>query len=125
MSNEQRSRWFGVYEFRNAGAPRPLCFVKAVSAGEAFAKAVHGGGNICGTVHVHTVEVEDYSIPKPCPVKLWDGEAWQPAVDPWPPLTDGTTLHHLMHRLWTKAVGTVDYSKAEWKRLEAMIRNGG
>jgi hypothetical protein len=26
-----------------------------------------------------------------------------------------------LHRLWTKAVGTDDYDKEEWKRLEALI----
>ena len=27
----------------------------------------------------------------------------------------------LLHRLWTKAVGTPDYDKSEWKELEAQF----
>jgi len=27
----------------------------------------------------------------------------------------------IFHRLWTKAVGTHDYDKAEWKRLEKLV----
>ena len=27
----------------------------------------------------------------------------------------------ILHRLWSKAVGTADYDKAEWKQLEALI----
>lgn len=30
-------------------------------------------------------------------------------------------IHHLLHTLWTKAVGTADYDKSEWKRLSAFI----
>ncbi len=29
--------------------------------------------------------------------------------------------HNLLHRLWTKAVGTPDYDKSEWKDLEGAI----
>ena len=28
---------------------------------------------------------------------------------------------HLLHRLWTKAVGTEGYNKAEWKELERRL----
>ena len=28
---------------------------------------------------------------------------------------------NLLHRLWTKAVGTKDYDKSEWKELERRI----
>lgn len=28
-------------------------------------------------------------------------------------------MHELLHRLWSKAVGTPGYDKEEWKRLEA------
>jgi len=31
------------------------------------------------------------------------------------------STHYLMHKLWTKAVGTEDYDKAEWKELEKRI----
>jgi len=31
------------------------------------------------------------------------------------------TDYHLFHRLWTKAVGSPDYCKPEWKALEKMI----
>jgi hypothetical protein len=27
----------------------------------------------------------------------------------------------LLHRLWTKAVGTAGYDKREWKQLEALL----
>lgn len=30
-------------------------------------------------------------------------------------------MHELLHRLWTKAVGTEGYNKGEWERLEAML----
>ncbi len=29
--------------------------------------------------------------------------------------------HELLHRLWSKAVGTPLYVKAEWRRLEALL----
>ena len=29
--------------------------------------------------------------------------------------------HNALQRLWTKAVGTADYDKEEWKHLEATI----
>lgn len=31
------------------------------------------------------------------------------------------TRHELLHKLWTKAVGTDDYVKAEWKVLEKLL----
>lgn len=31
------------------------------------------------------------------------------------------TPFELLHRLWTKAVGTPDYNKEDWKRLEAFV----
>ncbi len=30
-------------------------------------------------------------------------------------------VDHLVLRLWTKAVGTPDYDKAEWQRLQAAV----
>ena len=33
------------------------------------------------------------------------------------------TIRELFHRLWTKAVGTTDYDKKEWQRLEEMLVN--
>lgn len=30
-------------------------------------------------------------------------------------------LHAILHLLWTKAVGTVDYNKKEWLELEAEL----
>lgn len=30
-------------------------------------------------------------------------------------------LHGLVHQLWSKAVGTSDYDKAEWKRMEELV----
>jgi hypothetical protein len=30
-------------------------------------------------------------------------------------------LHEVLHTLWTKAVGTVDYNKTEWLRLETLV----
>ncbi len=32
-------------------------------------------------------------------------------------------LHGLLHTLWSKSVGTPDYNKREWGRLEALIGN--
>ena len=29
--------------------------------------------------------------------------------------------HSLLHTLWTKAVGTKDYNKQEWKELESRL----
>lgn len=29
--------------------------------------------------------------------------------------------YHLLHRLWTKAVGTPGYDKREWKELEKLL----
>lgn len=34
------------------------------------------------------------------------------------------TDHELLHKLWTKAVGTADYNKQEWKELEARFLRG-
>lgn len=36
------------------------------------------------------------------------------------PLFDDTILH----RLWTKAVGTPDYDKEEWMELEKLVHTG-
>lgn len=30
-------------------------------------------------------------------------------------------VHHLLHTLWTKAVGTENYNKNEWKQLAAYL----
>ena len=30
-------------------------------------------------------------------------------------------IHILLHTLWTKAVGTDDYDKEEWKRMSAFV----
>ena len=30
-------------------------------------------------------------------------------------------LHGLVHRLWSKAVGTPDYDKEQWKRMEELV----
>ncbi len=30
-------------------------------------------------------------------------------------------LHHLIHRLWTRAVGTPNYNKKDWLLLEAEL----
>lgn len=32
--------------------------------------------------------------------------------------------HHLLHHLWTKAVGTAGYDKAEWIELERRLVEG-
>lgn len=29
--------------------------------------------------------------------------------------------HRLLHTLWTKAVGTSDYDKSEWRQLEEIL----
>jgi len=34
-----------------------------------------------------------------------------------------TKIHHLLHTLWTKAVGTSSYSKKEWKELEHQVED--
>lgn len=31
-------------------------------------------------------------------------------------------LPHMFHHLWTKAVGTPDYVKEEWKRFEKLLK---
>jgi hypothetical protein len=31
--------------------------------------------------------------------------------------------HYLVHRLWTKAVGTENYNKSEWLQLETLVYN--
>ena len=33
----------------------------------------------------------------------------------------GDTPFHLLHHLWTKAVGTQGYVKEEWRQMEACI----
>jgi hypothetical protein len=45
---------------------------------------------------------------------------------------DEQDLSNLFHKLWTKAVGTIDpdtkesvYDKKEWERLAAMLRERG
>lgn len=30
-------------------------------------------------------------------------------------------IHTLLHTLWTKAVGTADYDKSEWKRMSDFV----
>lgn len=30
-------------------------------------------------------------------------------------------ISHIFHKLWTKAVGTEDYVKAEWKELNQVL----
>lgn len=32
-------------------------------------------------------------------------------------------VHMLLHRLWTRAVGTPDYNKADWKVLERLLED--
>lgn len=34
----------------------------------------------------------------------------------------GSIASNLFYRLWTKAVGTPDYDKEEWKRLEKILQ---
>ena len=34
------------------------------------------------------------------------------------------TAHVMLHRLWTKAVGTEGYSKKEWQAFEEMLKGG-
>lgn len=31
-------------------------------------------------------------------------------------------IQRVLHTLWSKAVGTEDYDKAEWKRLDAILQ---
>jgi hypothetical protein len=31
-------------------------------------------------------------------------------------------IHGLFHRLWSKAVGTPDYDKSEWKRFDILLQ---
>lgn len=33
--------------------------------------------------------------------------------------------HALFHRLWSRSVGSDSYVKADWKRLESILRNAG
>ena len=33
------------------------------------------------------------------------------------------TVSNLLHRLWSKAVGTSDYNKAEWRLLAMLLPN--
>lgn len=35
---------------------------------------------------------------------------------------DGESVEALLHRLWTRAVGTPDYVKNDWKTLQAYIQ---
>lgn len=35
----------------------------------------------------------------------------------------GSEIHILFHTLWSKAVGTKDYDKQQWKRFEILIDN--
>jgi hypothetical protein len=35
--------------------------------------------------------------------------------------TCGRCIDSLLHRLWSKAVGSADYDKEEWKRLAAYV----
>jgi hypothetical protein len=36
-------------------------------------------------------------------------------------VTQPSDSHTLLHRLWSKAVGTADYDKAEWRQLETIL----
>jgi hypothetical protein len=38
-------------------------------------------------------------------------------------MTNYEKTHHLLHVLWTRAVGTKDYDKKQWQELETSIRN--
>lgn len=86
----ERKLWFAIYEFHNVEHPRLLRLVKARTASGAVAKAIYGDesaetGGIVGTVHVHTIEVQDYCVPRTLPVRTWDGTQWHPAgtvIDP-------------------------------------------
>jgi hypothetical protein len=35
--------------------------------------------------------------------------------------TNHSEIRRLLHVLWTKAVGTSDYNKAEWKQMDHFI----
>lgn len=43
------------------------------------------------------------------------------AGTPTTPMTNYQKAHHLLHVLWTKAVGTKDYDKKQWQELETAI----
>ncbi len=79
-------RWFAIYSFHEAERPELLRLlrIRSESPLDAFAKAVYGDpdGGIAGTVHVHTVMVQDYSVPseRNRTVRWWDGEAWHDPV---------------------------------------------
>ena len=49
--------------------------------------------------------------------------ALMPAADvtPLPGMPAHSELWHLLHRLWTKAVGTPGYDKREWLQLERVV----
>lgn len=34
-----------------------------------------------------------------------------------------TKIQELLHKLWTKAIGTQDYNKKEWQELETLAIN--
>ena len=36
-------------------------------------------------------------------------------------MTKNDEINALFHRLWTKAVGTPDYDKEEWKTLASLL----
>lgn len=38
---------------------------------------------------------------------------------------DGLTPHEILHRLWSKAVGTTNYNKSEWRHLEKIMQRTG
>ena len=45
-------------------------------------------------------------------------------MEPSPPGSLATiSVHELLHRLWTKAVGTEGYDKEEWRELERRVED--
>jgi hypothetical protein len=56
--------------------------------------------------------------------------AWEERIEDWKRSEEASRLlgndgmyelHGLLHHLWSKAVGTQDYNKQEWKRLEELV----
>lgn len=36
--------------------------------------------------------------------------------------TPAQEIHRLLHTLWSKAVGTPDYNKSEWRQLDVLLQ---
>lgn len=67
-------------------------------------------------------ESEHYDFPDAVEVELADWGSMNQQIKTEPAKL---TTHRLLHVLWTKAVGTDDYDKAEWRELSVRLGRAG